>query len=86
MPPLVAASPAPVFGLLDPCNDFVFKALFVENVADPRLIEQIARETGVKPSGQLYSDSLTPTGGGAPTYVELMRANTARLVNAVRGQ
>ena len=62
------------------------KALFVENVSDPRLIEQIARETGVKPSGQLYSDSLTPTGGGAPTYVELMRANTARLVNAVRGQ
>ena len=62
------------------------KALFVENVADPRLIEQIARETGVKPSGELYSDSLTPAGGGAPTYVELMRANTARLVNAVRGQ
>ena len=33
MPPLVAASPAPVFGLLDPCNDFVFKALFVEKPA-----------------------------------------------------
>jgi ABC-type Zn uptake system ZnuABC Zn-binding protein ZnuA len=37
-------------------------------------------------SVELYSDSLTPAGGGAPTYVELMRANTARLVNAVRGQ
>ena len=61
------------------------KALFVENVADPRLIEQIARETGVKPSGQLYSDSLTPTGGGAPTYIALIRANTQRLIQAMRG-
>ena len=33
MPPPVAALPAPVFGLLDPCNDFVFKALFVEKPA-----------------------------------------------------
>ena len=61
------------------------KALFVENVSDPRLIEQIARETGVKPSGQLYSDSLTPTGGGAPTYIALIRANTQRLIQAMRG-
>ena len=33
MPPPVASSAAPVFGLLDPCNDFVFKALFVEKPA-----------------------------------------------------
>ena len=61
------------------------KALFVENVSDPRLIEQIARETGVQPSGQLFSDALTPPGGGAETYVELMRANTQAMVAAVRG-
>lgn len=59
-------------------------ALFVENVSDPRLIEQIARETGVKPAGKLYSDSLTAPGGGAPSYVEMMRANTRALVQAVR--
>ena len=33
MPSPVASSAAPVFGLLDPCNDFVFKALFVEKPA-----------------------------------------------------
>jgi len=60
-------------------------ALFVENVSDPRLMEQIARETGVQPAGKLYSDSLTAPGGGAPTYVEMMRANTRALVQAVRG-
>ena len=61
------------------------RALFVENVSDPRLIEQIARETGVKPSGQLYSDALTAPGGGADTYAAMMRANTQAMVTAVRG-
>ncbi len=62
------------------------KALFVENISDPRLIEQIARETGVKPAGELYSDSLTAPEGGAPSYVALMRANTQRRVTAGQGR
>ena len=37
-------------------------ALFVENISDPRLIEQIARETGVRPGGELYSDALSEPG------------------------
>ena len=62
------------------------RALFIENVSDPRLIQQIARETGLKPAGRLFSDSLTPPGGGAPTYVDMMRANTQALVGAVAGR
>lgn len=62
------------------------KALFVESISDPRLIEQITRETGVKPSGALYSDSLSAPGGAAPNYIELMRFNTRALTAAVRGQ
>lgn len=62
------------------------KALFVESISDPRLIEQIARETGVKPSGALYSDSLSAPAGEASTYIEMMRFNTRTLTSAVRGQ
>lgn len=62
------------------------KALFVESIADPRLMEQIARETGVKPSGALFSDSLSPAGGPAATYIDLMRHNTHALVTAARGE
>ncbi|MDO5625749.1 MAG: zinc ABC transporter substrate-binding protein [Pseudomonadota bacterium] len=62
------------------------RALFVENVSDPRLIAQIARETGLKPSGELYADALTAPGGPAPTYVDMMRVNTQRMVKAVRGE
>ena len=62
------------------------KALFVENISDPRLIAQIGRETGVKPSGELFSDSLSAADGAAPTYIDMMRFNTRVLTTAVRGQ
>lgn len=61
------------------------KALFVESISDPRLIAQIGRETGVKPSGELFSDSLSAAGGPAPSYVAMMRANTTALTQAILG-
>ncbi|MBS3997357.1 MAG: zinc ABC transporter substrate-binding protein [Hydrogenophaga sp.] len=61
------------------------QALFVESLSDPRLIEQIGRETGVRPSGELYADSLSDASGPAPTYLAMMRANTAALTQAVKG-
>jgi len=62
------------------------KALFVENISDPRLIAQIGRETGVKPAGELFSDALTDSKGPAATYLAMMRANTIALTQAVKGQ
>ncbi|MBA4262065.1 MAG: ABC transporter substrate-binding protein [Comamonadaceae bacterium] len=62
------------------------KALFVESISDPRLIEQIGRETGVKPSGQLFSDSLSDAKGLAPNYVAMMRTNTLALTSAIQGR
>ena len=59
------------------------RALFVENVADPRLIEQIGRETGLTVAGRLYADALSPQGGAAPDYLSLMRHNTRALVQAL---
>ncbi|KAF7600678.1 MAG: ABC transporter substrate-binding protein [Candidatus Dactylopiibacterium carminicum] len=58
------------------------KALFVENISDPRLIEQIARETGLKPAGALYSDALS-AGAPAATYADMMRHNTRLLTEAI---
>lgn len=50
-------------------------AVFLENVSDPRLVEQIARETGAKVGGKLYSDALSAEGGPAATYIDMMRHN-----------
>jgi zinc/manganese transport system substrate-binding protein len=62
------------------------RALFVENVTDVRLIEQIARETGLRMAGELYSDSLSPAGGPAATYEAMMRHNTRMLTSAILGR
>jgi zinc/manganese transport system substrate-binding protein len=58
-------------------------AVFLENIADPRLMQQIARETGAKIGGTLYSDALSEPGGPAPSYIELMRHNMRELSKAL---
>src|SRR3546814_9671740 len=46
------------------------KALFIENMTDPRLVQQLAREAHAVVGGTLYSDSLSKAGGPADTYVD----------------
>ena len=58
-------------------------AVFLENVTDPRLVEQIARETGAKVGGTLYSDALTDDKGGATSYIDLIRHNLRQLTSAL---
>jgi zinc/manganese transport system substrate-binding protein len=58
-------------------------AVFLENVADPRLLDQIARETGAKIGGTLYSDALSGPGGPAPTYLDMFRHNVGALTAAL---
>lgn len=62
------------------------KALFVEAISNPRLIEQIGRETGVRPAGELYSDSLSPPGGPADSYVKMIRHNTTALTGSIQAK
>ncbi|MGE4044153.1 MAG: metal ABC transporter solute-binding protein, Zn/Mn family [Acetobacteraceae bacterium] len=59
------------------------RAMFLEQGASPRLLEQIARETGVKIGGTLYPDTLTPPGGPASSYIEMMLTNTRRIAAAL---
>ena len=56
------------------------KALFIENMSNPGLIDQIARESGAVVGPRLYSDALSAPGGPAPTYEAMMRYNVAALV------
>lgn len=58
-------------------------AVFLENVADPRLIERIRSESGAAVGGTLYSDALSKADGPAPTYVRMMRTNLETLHKAL---
>jgi zinc/manganese transport system substrate-binding protein len=59
------------------------RALFVENISDPRLIQRIAQEAGAKLGGTLYSDALSAAGGPADSYLKLVEHNTRVLVAAL---
>jgi zinc/manganese transport system substrate-binding protein len=58
-------------------------AVFLENVTDHRLLDQIARETGAKIGGTLYSDALSGPDGPAATYLDMFRHNVGTLTAAL---
>lgn len=60
------------------------KAVFVESIADPRLLDQITRETGARIGGRVYSDALSGPGGPAPTYIAMMRHNIQQFSAALQ--
>ncbi len=60
------------------------RAIFIENISDPRLVERIAREGGVRIGGTLYSDALSKPDGPAPTYLRLIEHNARSLAAALQ--
>lgn len=59
-------------------------AIFLENISDPRLLEQLSRETGAAIGGRLYSDALSPAGGPAATYIDMVETNATTLLKALQ--
>ena len=60
------------------------KALFVENMTNHRLLEQVAAETHIDIGGVLYTDSLSNDQGPAQTYIEMMKHNVSTIVKAIQ--
>lgn len=77
------ASAADVAALIKQIRHDNVNAVFMENIADNRLIEQISRETGVKVGGKLYSDALSSADEPAATYLQMMQYNVDTIVNAL---
>lgn len=59
-------------------------AVFVENISSPKLVQQIARETGAKVGGTLYSDALSKPGQPGATYMEMFEWNVRQLAAALQ--
>jgi zinc/manganese transport system substrate-binding protein len=60
------------------------RAVFLENMTNPGLARMLARETGATLAGPLYSDALSGPGGPAPSYLAMLRYNTALFERAMR--
>ncbi len=70
--------------LVDQMRKQNIRAIFMENMGNPRMMETIARETGIENGGTLYSDALSAPGGPAPSYVAMFRHNVPVLIEAMQ--
>ena len=77
------ASASDVAAIIRQIREQDVKAVFVENISDPRLIERIAAETDAVVGGTLYSDALSTADGPAATYIDMMRHNISVLSEAL---
>jgi zinc/manganese transport system substrate-binding protein len=77
------ASARDIAGIITQIRASKIPAVFLENISDPRLIRQIAAETGARVGGTLYSDSLTGEKGDSPTYIDMVRHNIKALTSAL---
>jgi zinc/manganese transport system substrate-binding protein len=62
------------------------RAVFVEAVSNPRLLEQIARDASATLGGELFTDSLAAAGSPADSYLGMVRENTLRIVAAIESR
>jgi len=60
------------------------RALFIENMTNPALVAEIARDTGAAVGPRLYSDALSKPDGPASTYEAMMRHNVSALVDGMK--
>jgi ABC-type Zn uptake system ZnuABC Zn-binding protein ZnuA len=68
--------------LIDQIKSQGVKAIFVEQTQNPKVTQEIARETGAKIGGALYADGLGT--GEASTYAGMMKHNVSTIVNALK--
>ena len=77
------ASAQDVVRLIRQIRDDGIRAVFIENIGDPRLLKRIADETDAVIGGTLYPGALSGPDGPAPTYLDMMRHNATTLAQAL---
>lgn len=70
--------------LIDAIRAAGVKAIFTENTVNPRLAQNIARETGAKIAPPLYTDALGARGSKGDTFLKAFRYNVDTIVSALK--
>jgi len=68
--------------LIDTIKAQKVKAVFFENIENPKVIQEITKETGANVGGELYADGLGT--GEEGTYDGMFRHNVTTIVNALK--
>jgi zinc/manganese transport system substrate-binding protein len=56
------------------------RAVFLENMGNPKLLEQISKDAGATVGASLYADALSLPGQSGATYLQMARANVSALL------
>ena len=60
------------------------RAVFVENMSNPKLLAQLAKDAGVTMGSSLYADALSGPDKPGSTYLKMMRHNVTQLMTGMR--
>ncbi|MGB8356513.1 MAG: metal ABC transporter substrate-binding protein [Chthoniobacteraceae bacterium] len=77
-----AISSTGVAALVQTIKDQHVKAVFFENIENPKVLTEITAETGAKIGGELYADGLGE--GSEGTYEGMMHHNVTTIVEALK--
>jgi len=72
-------SAAEVSRLIQQIEQEHVRALFLDSITDPRIMQRVAKETGAVIGGTIYGDALSPPGGEADTYIGMLRHDITTL-------
>jgi manganese/zinc/iron transport system substrate-binding protein len=70
--------------LIDLVKERKLNSVFIETSVNPKLLEEISRETGAKVGGTLYSDSVGDDGTFEGTYIGAVTHNVNAIVSALK--
>ena len=60
------------------------KSIFVETSTNEALLQGIARESGTRIGGSLYSDAMGSAGSAGETYIGMIRENVLTIVSSLK--
>ncbi len=60
------------------------KAVFVENMTNPKLLAQLSKDAGVTVGAALYADALSAPDKPGSTYLQMMRHNVTQLAAGMK--
>ncbi|NWL34145.1 zinc ABC transporter substrate-binding protein AztC [Paenarthrobacter nitroguajacolicus] len=82
---LAAPSAADLRQLSEAIRGVGVPTIFADSSQPDRLVQVLANEAGVQVQvAELFTESLTGPDGGAATYLDMMRANTNRIVTGLK--
>lgn len=73
-----------IAALIDEIKATGAPAVFLNISDNPRLADQVAKETDITVVTDLYIESLSLSDGPAATYIDMMKHNVMRIVNALK--